>query len=262
MRESIWISGQEHTKFPHLWSVVFLFCQKVRWLNHLTWLPVFLHWQPQHVRYIILISLDVWLNDTCVEDSLMKREGFSCLIEALVVPSVARSLSLTSSEQVQLRRQLCTLPCLTGIIGISFWPLPLSLPPPKCWGIQTRSCRANRQPHSIIIEYFSQILELIKIAQSLHILGDIYKFQYIAAAASVPVSETSPSHVEVNVTSHCMYCCVSIAVPWSKVHLPFICECILHKIPVFKKAVYCPVLSIVSQSGKSHFKLKKKQIVF
>ena len=39
----------------------------------------------------------------------MKREGSSCLTEALVVPSVARSLSLTSSDQVQLRRQLCTL---------------------------------------------------------------------------------------------------------------------------------------------------------
>lgn len=112
------------------------------------------------------------------------------------------------------------------------------------------------------IEYFSQILELIKIAQSLHILGDRYKFQCMAAAATVHVFETFPSHVGVNVMSHCMYCYVSMVVPWSKVHLPFRCECILHKIPVFKKAVYCSVLSIVSQSGKSHFKLKKKQIVF
>lgn len=85
------------------------------------------------------------------------------------------------------------------------------------------------------IEYFSQILELIKIAQSLHILGDRYKFQCMAAAATVHVFETFPSHVGVNVMSHCMYCYVSMVVPWSKAHLPFRCECILHKIPVFKK---------------------------
>lgn len=121
--------GQEYTrtKLPRLWNVILLFCWKVRWLNALTWLPLFSHWQTQHVRYINLISLEhvVHAYDTSVEDSLKKSEGFSCLIEALVVPSVARSLSLTSSEQVQLRKQLYILPCLTGIIGISFWPLPL-----------------------------------------------------------------------------------------------------------------------------------------
>ena len=82
---------------------------------------------PSAVRYINLISLEHAAHeyDTSVEDSLTKRGGFSCLIEALVVPSVALSLSLPSSEQVQLRKQLYILPCLTGIIGISFWPLPL-----------------------------------------------------------------------------------------------------------------------------------------
>lgn len=56
--------------------------------------------------------------DTSVEGSLTKKnEGFSCLIEAHLVPSVA--LSHSTPEQVQLRRQLCILFCLTGIMGIS-----------------------------------------------------------------------------------------------------------------------------------------------
>lgn len=59
----------------------------------LTWLPLFSHWEAQHVRYINLISL----KHVALKDSLTKSEGLSCLIEAYL------ALSLTSiPEQVQL----------------------------------------------------------------------------------------------------------------------------------------------------------------
>lgn len=132
MRESIWISWARTYTYKVLTFVKWFFSILLKGeVTECFDLAAFiLTWQIQHVRYINLISLEHVAHeyDTSVEDTDRKWWIFLPARGSLSVPSVARSLALPLSstpEQVQLRRQLCILPCITGIIRISFWPLPL-----------------------------------------------------------------------------------------------------------------------------------------
>lgn len=84
----------------------------------LTWLSLLSHWQLSMLD--MSQTCESWAWNLCI-GLAGKSEGLSCPVETCLVPSVALSLPSTP-EQVQLRRQLSILPCLT--IRISFWPPP------------------------------------------------------------------------------------------------------------------------------------------
>lgn len=86
--------------------------------NALTWLSLLSRWQLSMLD--MSQTCESWAWNLCI-GLAGKSEGLSCPVEACLVPSVALSLPSTP-EQVQLRRQLSILPCLT--IRISFWPPP------------------------------------------------------------------------------------------------------------------------------------------
>lgn len=108
--------------------------------------------------------------DTSLEDSLTKSEGFSCIMEAHLVPSVPLPRNFFRTSAIKKAALYSTL--LTWDYQNLFQTSSSSLPPLKCGGISGCLPCADKWPHNRVL---SHILELI--AQSFHILGEIFKFQ-------------------------------------------------------------------------------------